>query len=358
MIYSNLTSDKTAERKREINGEARIKMKNYIVKVLNGMALGLFASLIVGLIVKQIGSFIGLEWMIGFGQIAQWSMGAAIGVGVAHSVDAPPLGIFASAVTGMIGASVINLGQNPITVGPGPGEPVGALIGGLVGAEISKVLKGRTPFDIVIIPMGTIIVGGAAGYFVGPYVSTMMKALGGIINMMTELQPLPMGILVAVLMGIFLTLPISSAAIAISLGLSGLAAGAATVGCACQMIGFAVSSYRENKTSGLISQGLGTSMLQIGNIVKNPWIWMPAILSSAILGPIATMIFKMENIPTGAGMGTSGLVGQFGTISAMGSKGFIGVVTLHFIAPAILSFIFSEYLRKQGKIKLGDMKLG
>lgn len=358
MIYSNLTSDKTEERNRERTWRGSASMRNYIVKVLNGMALGLFASLIVGLIVKQIGSLMGVEWLINFGQIAQWSMGAAIGVGVAHSVEASPLGMFASAVTGMIGAAVINMGQNPIVIGPGPGEPVGALIGGLVGAEISKILQGKTPFDIVVVPMGTIIVGGAAGHFIGPYVSAMMRALGGVINMMTELQPLPMGILVAVLMGIFLTLPISSAAIAISLGLSGLAAGAATVGCACQMIGFGISSYRENKGAGLISQGLGTSMLQIGNIVKNPWIWIPPILASAILGPMATVVFKMENVPTGAGMGTSGLVGQFGTIAAMGSAGFMGVLILHFIAPAILSLFFSEYLRKKGKIKLGDMKLG
>lgn len=350
-----LSGDKTADNKNE--KVIVMKTKNYIVKVLNGMALGLFASLIVGLILKQIGTSMNMDLLVNFGQIAQFTMGGAIGVGVAYSLDSPPLGIFASAVTGMIGGGVIHLVDGQYLLGPGPGEPVGALIGALLGCEISKWIQGKTPFDIVVVPIATIIVGGLGGHFIGPYIAQLMKGLGAIINLGTELQPIPMGIVVAVLMGIFLTLPISSAAIAISLGLSGLAAGAATIGCACQMIGFAFASYRENKIEGVISQGLGTSMLQIGNIVKNPWIWLPSILASAILGPIGTVIFKMENIPTGAGMGTSGLVGQFGTLASMGESGIFGIFLLHFILPAVLALIFSEFLRKSGKIKFGDLKL-
>jgi len=171
------------------------------------------------------------------------------------------------------------------------------------------------------------------------------------------MHPLPMGILVSVMMGMILTLPISSAALAISLGLSGLAAGAATVGCCCQMIGFAVQSYRENGLGGLIAQGLGTSMLQIPNIVKNPLIWIPPTISSALLGPLATLFFKMENNRIGAGMGTSGLVGQFGTYAEMGNSAWPGMILLHFLLPAVLTLFFSEFLRKKKLIKPGDMRL-
>jgi uncharacterized membrane protein len=177
------------------------------------------------------------------------------------------------------------------------------------------------------------------------------------INYATELQPVPMGILVSIAMGMILTLPISSAALAISLKLSGLAAGAATVGCCAQMVGFAVASYRENKIGGLIAQGLGTSMLQVPNIIKNPLIWVPPTLASAILGPIASAVFKMRNTAAGAGMGTSGLVGQFATIEAMGTSSLPLILILHIVAPAILTLIISEFMRKKGWIKYGDMRL-
>ncbi|HHY90830.1 MAG TPA: PTS sugar transporter subunit IIC, partial [Clostridiales bacterium] len=241
-------------------------------------------------------------------------------------------------------------------------EPVGAFVAALVGAELSKLIAGKTKVDIVLVPAGTIITGGLAGVFVGPAVASMMKGLGEIINTATYLQPIPMGIAVSVLMGMILTLPISSAALAIALGLSGLAAGASTVGCCAQMIGFAVASYRENGIGGLIAQGLGTSMLQVPNIIRNPLIWIPPTLTSAILGPIGTVVFKMENNSAGAGMGTSGLVGQFGTVAVMAQQqGFttvlLKIAILHFILPAILTLIFSEYMRKKGWIRYGDMKL-
>lgn len=335
--------------------EKKGKIREYFIKVLNGMALGLFASLIIGLILKQIGSLLNIDLLVNFGQIAQYLMGPAIGAGVAYSVGASPLGIFASLITGALGAQTVSIVDGVAIMKIG--EPVGALVASLVGAEISKLIQGKTKVDIVLVPAGTIIAGGLAGYYVGPIVSHMMTSLGALINLATRLRPIPMGILVSVLMGMILTLPISSAALAISLGLNGLAAGAATVGCCAQMIGFAVASYRENKVGGLIAQGLGTSMLQIPNIIRNPRIWIPPIITSAILGPISTKIFEMENNKIGAGMGTSGLVGQFGTFEVMGTKGFLGIILLHFILPAVITLIISEYMRKKGYIKYGDMKL-
>ncbi len=332
-----------------------LDIQDYVVKVLNGMALGLFSSLIIGLIIKQIANYTGFEMAASFGQVAQYMMGPAIGAGVAYSVGASPLGIFASIITGAIGAGTIGLGGGAPTLHIG--EPMGALIASLTGAEISKLIRGRTKVDIVLVPAGTILAGGLAGIYAGPWIADLMYFLGNVINMATRLHPLPMGILVSVMMGMILTLPISSAALAISLGLSGLAAGAATVGCSCQMIGFAVQSYRENGPGGLISQGLGTSMIQIPNIVKNPWIWVPPTLSSAILGPFATLLFRMENNKIGAGMGTSGLVGQFGTLAVMGSKAWTGIILLHFVLPALLTLFFSEYMRKKGLIKAGDLSL-
>lgn len=331
--------------------------RNYLVKILNGMALGLFASLLIGLIIKQIGTFFDISMLVDFGNIAQRLMGPAIGAGVAYSVGAPPLGIFASVVVGAIGAGSISFANGDPTIIIG--EPVGAFIAALIGAEFSKVISGKTKVDIVLVPIGTIIVGGLVGSYIGPYMSTVMNFFGNIINVATEMHPIPMGIIVSVVMGIVLTLPISSAALAISLGLTGLAAGAAIVGCSSNMIGFAVASYKENGIGGFIAQGIGTSMLQISNIVRKPIIFLPAILTSAILGPISTYVLKMEGNMIGAGMGTSGLVGQFATIDVMGpsTKTFILIALMHFILPAIISLTVANWLRGRGYIKQGDMKL-
>lgn len=332
-------------------------VQNYIVKILNGMALGLFSSLLIGLIIKQIGTLFNIQALIIFGSIAQKLMGPAIGAGVAYSVGAPALGIFASVVVGAIGAGSIAFDGATTIINIG--EPVGAFIAALVGAELSKLISGKTKVDIVLVPLATIVVGGYVGQYIGPYMSMVMNFFGNIINTATVMHPIPMGIIVSVVMGMVLTLPISSAALAISLGLSGLAAGASTVGCAANMIGFAVASYRENGVGGLIAQGLGTSMLQVGNIVKNPRIWIPAIVSSAILGPVSTFLLKMEGNMIGAGMGTSGFVGQFATIDVMGgtTETFILIILMHFILPAIISLGVSEWMRKKGFIKAGDMKL-
>lgn len=319
------------------------------------MAHGLFASLIIGLIIKQIGGIADIAALELFGRIAQLMMGPAIGAGVAYSIGSPPLGIFASMIAGAIGAGTVSFEGGAALLNIG--EPVGALVASLAGAEVSRLVSGRTKVDIVIVPAATIIAGGYAGLYAGPWIASMMSMLGDMINLATQMHPLPMGILVSVMMGMILTLPISSAALAISLGLSGLAAGAATVGCCCQMIGFAVQSYRENGLGGLIAQGLGTSMLQIPNIVKNPLIWIPPTISSALLGPLATLFFKMENNRIGAGMGTSGLVGQFGTYAEMGNSAWPGMILLHFLLPAVLTLFFSEFLRKKKLIKPGDMRL-
>ncbi|QGU94015.1 PTS sugar transporter subunit IIC [Clostridium bovifaecis] len=334
----------------------RFSLKKYLIDVLNYMAQGLFSSLIIGLILKQIGDKLGFTLLTEFGKAAQFLMGPAIGASVAYGVKAPVLSIFSSIITGTIGAQSLFLtdtGLYSIKIG----EPVGALIAALIGAELGKLVQGKTKLNIILVPAVTIIAGGFTGIFISPIMSSIMTYLGNVINYATELQPLPMGIAVSVAMGMLLTLPISSAALAISLKLSGLAAGAATVGCCAQMIGFAISSFRENRFGGLIAQGLGTSMLQVPNIIKNPLIWIPPTLSSAILGPIASTLFKMKNTPAGAGMGTSGLVGQFATIEAMGAHSLPSILILHILAPAVLSLLISEFMRTKGLIKYGDMKL-
>lgn len=322
-----------------------LSLRRYGVDALNFMALGLFGSLIIGLILKSVGTWLGLTWLVEVGTQAQGAMGAAIGVGVAYALKAPPLVLLASASTGLAGAAL--------------GGPVGCFIAAAVGAECGKLVSRLTPVDIIVTPATTIMVGMAAAQFVGPWVSAMMTEIGAVVMWAVEFQPILMGMLVSVLMGILLTLPVSSAAIAIALSLSGMAAGAATVGCCAQMVGFAVMSFKENRWAGLFSLGLGTSMLQMPNIVKNPRIWIPPIVASAILGPIATVGFQMSNIPSGAGMGTSGLVGQVGTLNAMGSTPmvWIGIVLLHFVLPALLTLAVAALLRHKGWIKDGDLKL-
>jgi len=320
-------------------------VQRYFIDALGAMALGLFASLIVGLIIKVLGEKIGVAFLVEFGTDAMDMMGPAIGVAVAFGLKAPPLVLFASTITGMAGAKL--------------GGPAGAFAAAVIGAEFGKLVSKETKIDIIITPAVTIITGVATGHLIGPYIDSLMTSLGQLIMWATERQPVPMGILVSVIMGIILTLPISSAALAIMLKLGGLAGGAATAGCAAQMVGFAVASYRENGWGGLVSQGLGTSMLQVPNLVKNPRIWIPPTLAGAITGPLSTTIFQMKNVPIGSGMGTSGLVGQFGTLEAMGYTSFVvlKIALLHFILPAVLTLVFSEFMRKKNWINPGDMKL-
>ena len=244
----------------------------------------------------------------------------------------------------------------------GPGEPLGAFVAAYVAIEIGILVTGRTKLDIILTPLICIGVGAVVGLFVGPSISSFMNWLGSLINWGTEQQPFLMGIVVSVLMGMILTLPISSAALGVILNLSGLAAGAATVGCCCNMIGFAVASYRENKIGGFLAQGIGTSMLQVPNIMRHPLIWIPSILSSAILGPVSTMLLHMTNNATGSGMGTAGLVGPLMTWQVMIQTEdpmivLVKIIVIQFVLPAVITLGISEFMRKKGWIRQGDMKL-
>ena len=337
---------------------------------LTGMAQGLFATLIVGTIIQQIGSLIGGnvgDIIFLLGKVAAALTGAGIGVGVAYRFKESPLVTVSSAITGMIGAFASKLLAGAVFVEgsivlTGPGEPLGAFLAAYVGIEIGHLVAGKTKVDIIVTPIVTIGAGSLVGLLIGPPISSFMLALGELINWGTEQQPFLMGIIVSVLMGMILTLPISSAALGVILNLSGLAAGAATVGCCCNMVGFAVASYRENKMGGLLAQGIGTSMLQVPNIVRKPIIWLPVILSSAILGPVGTMVFHMTNNATGAGMGTAGLVGQIMTYQVMTQTAAPGIVLMkilliQIVLPAIVTLVISEFMRKKKWISYGDMKL-
>ena len=338
---------------------------------LSGMALGLFATLIVGTIIQQIGALIGGnigQCIYYIGRMAASVTGAGIGVGVAYKFKESPFVTLSAATCGMVGAFATEILAGKVILDgvvnlKGPGDPLGAFIAAYVGIEAGRILSGKTQLDIVITPLVSVTAGSGTGLFVGPYIKEFMTRIGQMINWGVEQNPILLGIVVSVLMGMALTLPISSAALGVILNLSGVAAGAATVGCCANMVGFAVASFRENKLGGLFAQGLGTSMLQVPNIVKNPLIWIPSILTSAILGPIATSsLVHMTNKAAGSGMGTAGLVGQIITYQDMSpSRGsaetIILIVILHFILPGVLSFLISEYMRKKKWIKDGDMKL-
>lgn len=339
---------------------------------LSGMALGLFATLIVGTILGQIGAYIPSpigEYVTYVASIAKSLMGAGIGVSVASKFKYSPLVVVSGGVVGFIGAFSANIMSGsffPQTGGifiGGVGDPLCAFVSAFIAVEIGNLISGKTKLDILLTPIVTIGVGTVLALFSGPYISYVTQALGELIQFATNQHPFVMGILISMLMGIFLTLPISSAAIAVIIGLSGIAGGAAVVGCSAQMVGFAVASYRENGFGGLISQGLGTSMIQMPNIVKKPIIWFPPIIASAILGPVSTCLLKMTCDASGAGMGTSGLVGQLVTYSSMVNSGvsplitIIEIVIMHFIAPAVITLIISEGMRKLNIIKNGDMKL-
>lgn len=350
------------------------KIKNALNRIfidgLGGMATGLFATLIVGTIIQQIANFvpgtIGSSLFL-IGKAAAAITGAGIGCGVAIKFKESPLVTISAAAAGMTGAFAAKIiggtfFVDGVVVLAGPGEPLGAFIAALTAIYAGHLVSGKTKVDILVTPLVSIVSGACVGLILGPPISTFMTAIGSIINWGTEQAPFLMGIIVSVVMGIVLTLPISSAALGIILNLSGLAAGAATVGCCANMVGFAVASYRDNKVNGLLAQGLGTSMLQIGNIVKKPVIWLPAIVASAVLGPVATMVFGMTNNATGSGMGTSGLVGQITTYQTMvqtESAGIvlIKIVLLHFILPAVLAGGTALIMRKKAILKDGDMKL-
>ncbi len=327
---------------------------------LSGMAWGLFATLIIGTIIEKMISipFTGelKAYLITVSGYAKVMMGAGIGVGVACKLKASPLVTVSAAVVGLLAAAP-NFGEFL------PGEPLGAFVAAYIAIELGSLVSGKTKVDIIVTPLVSILTGATAGFFIGPPVSKFMAWIGEIINFGVHQQPILCGIIVSAVMGICLTLPISSAAIGISLGLNGLAAGAAVAGCCANMVGFAVASFRENKWGGLVSQGIGTSMLQMPNIVRKPIIWLPAIVASAVTGPISSALLKMVSTPNGSGMGTAGLVGPFETYLAMTEAGGTPVIVLleillvHFVLPAVIALGVSETMRKLGWIKKGDMRL-
>lgn len=355
--------------------------KEIFIDGLSGMASGLFATLIIGTIIVQVAGLIpGVvgTYLFMIGKMASAMTGAGIGIGTAKRLEASPLVQVSATTAGMCGAFASKLLAGAAIVSgtvdgglelsnavvlSGPGEPLGAFVAVMVCIYMGRLVSGKTKVDILVTPFVCIVSGSAVGLLVGPSISAFMTWLGSIINWGTEQAPFVMGIVVSVLMGIILTLPISSAALGIILGLSGIAAGAATVGCCANMVGFAVASYRENKVNGLLAQGLGTSMLQIGNIVKKPVIWLPAIVASAVLGPVSTCVLRMTNNPTGSGMGTAGLVGQINAYQDMAAGGMAPgvvlaeIVVMHVVLPAVIAFAVSELMRKKGMIADGDMKL-
>ena len=337
--------------------------KLYFVDAMSAMALGLFASLLMGTIFGTVADLIPegnvirdyFDLLSGAGG----ATGAMIGVAIAYSLKAPPLVIFSAGVVGMsgnsLGTTVLFEGvEKSVTAGP-----LGAFVCVLVAVEIGKLVSKTTKVDILVTPATTLGTGALIGMLLCPAIAWAMYWLGYFINYATELLPFFMGIVISVVVGIVLTLPISSAALCAMIGITGIAGGAAAAGCCAQMVGFAVISFRENRWGGVVAQGLGTSMLQMGNIVKNPRIWIPATLASAITGPISTCLFKLECTGVSAGMGTCGLVGPIGIITDMGFsvQSIIGILVVCIVAPALLSLLFSEIMRKLGWIREGDMKL-
>lgn len=337
-----------------------ISAKRYLIDAMGAMAQGLFASLLIGTIIGTLGTQLGIELLVTIGGYAKAAVGPAMAVAIGYALQAPPLVLFSLAACG---AAANELG--------GAGGPLAVLIVTIFAAELGKAVSKETKIDILVTPFVTVCVGAVLSMWWAPAIGTAASTLGGAIMWATELQPFFMGIIVSVLVGIALTLPISSAAICAALGLVGLAGGAALAGCSAQMVGFAVLSFRENGWGGLVAQGVGTSMLQMGNIVKNPRIWLPVILTSAVTGPLATCVFglEMNGAAISSGMGTCGFVGQIGVYTgwlseiaagsraAIGATDWIGLILISFVLPAALTLLFGAFFRKIGWIRENDLKL-
>ena len=334
--------------------------KRYGIDALGAMAQGLFASLLIGTILKTLGQQLGVAILVDIGTFAQAVTGPAMAVSIGYALKCPPLVLF----------SLIAVGGAANQLG-GAGGPLAVFVVTIFAAEFGKLVSKETKVDIIVTPSVTICVGVLLSMWWAPSIGAAASAVGNAIKWATELQPFFMGIIVSVVIGVALTLPISSAAICAALGLTGLAGGAAVAGCCAQMIGFAVMSFPENRWGGLAAQGLGTSMLQMGNIVRNPRVWIPPTLASAITGPVATCLFRLEmnGAPVSSGMGTCGLVGQIGVYTgwvndiAAGTKAaitgmdWLGLVLISFVLPAVLTWLIAIPLRKWGWIKDGDLKL-
>ena len=342
--------------------------KTYFVDAMGAMALGLFASLLMATIFGTILKYVPegnvfydlLSLLSRYAPASGGATGAILGVAVAYALKAPALVLFASGVVGMCGNDMITV----ITAADGAAKsvaagPAGAFLCVLVACEVGKLVAGETKVDILVTPAVTLTAGMITAMLICPAVAYVMYWLGYFINYATTILPFFMGIIISVVVGIILTLPISSAAVCAMIGITGLAGGAAVAGCCAQMVGFAVISFRENRWGGVVAQGLGTSMLQMGNIVKRPIIWLPPTLAAAITGPVSTCLFKLECTGVSAGMGTCGLVGPIGVFSSMGftANSIFGVLVVCLLLPAVLSLVFSEIMRKLGWIREGDLKL-
>ena len=327
--------------------------KRYGIEALGAMAQGLFCSLLVGTIVKTLGQQLALDFLVQVGDFASQMSGPAMAVAIGLALKAPAMVLFSLATVGYASNAL-----------GGAGGPLAVFVIAIVAAECGKVVSKETKIDILVTPITTILVGVGLAMLIAEPIGKAAMAVGDAVKWATNQQPFLMGILVSAMIGIALTLPISSAAICAALGLTGLAGGAAVAGCCAQMVGFAVMSFKENRWGGLVAQGVGTSMLQMPNIIKNPRIWIPPTLASMITGPIATCLFKLEmnGAPVSSGMGTCGFVGQIGVITGWADKtvtamDWIGLVLICFILPAILSWVFCEILRRVGWIKENDLKL-
>lgn len=340
--------------------DIEISFKRYFIDAMGAMAQGLFASLLIGTIISTIGQQFGFETLVNIGNYAKSATGAAMAVAIGYALRAPQLVLFSLLA---VGAASNELG--------GAGGPLAVLIIAIISAEFGKAVSKETKIDIIVTPLVTIIIGVLLSMAIAPFIGKVASSVGSAVMWATEQQPFIMGILVSVIIGIALTLPISSAAICAALSLTGLAGGAALAGCCAQMVGFAVMSFKENKFGGLLAQGIGTSMLQMGNIVKKPIIWLPPIITSAITGPIATCIFKlqMNGAAVSSGMGTCGLVGQIGVYTgwladiqnglkaSITSFDWIGLILISFVLPAVITWILGTVFRKMGWIKENDLKL-
>ena len=344
--------------------------KRYGIDALGAMAQGLFCSLLIGTIVKTLGQQLALPFLVTVGGYASAMSGPAMAVAIGYALQAPPLVLFSLATVGYASNA---LGSTTLSGAAGAGGPLAVLVIAIIAAECGKAVSKETKVDILVTPLVTILTGVGLAALLAPAIGTAASAVGEFVEWATILRPFWMGIFVSVTMGIALTLPISSAAICAALGLTGLAGGAAVAGCCAQMVGFAVLSFRENRWGGIISQGLGTSMLQMGNIVKNPKIWIPPIIASAITGPVATCLFKFQmNDPSGgvaSGMGTCGLVGPIGVYagwvndvatgvkSAITSMDWMAMVLICFVLPAVLTWMVGILCRRLNWIQEGDLKL-
>lgn len=354
--------------------QVRAVVKKYAIDSLTGMAYGLFVTLIAGLILSQIGRWLDWSLLVDVGRLAGMLMGAGIGAGIAYYLKAPTLVVLGCTLAGMMGAHSEALmagefflsqsldGRSFNYVLPTSGNPIGAYLASVVAYRLALWVSGKTRLDILLVPLVVALGALLACWLLCPPFVALVAWMGTAINEAAQLQPFLMGVVIAVVMGMLLTLPTSSAAIAIAIGLQGLAGGAAVVGCAAHMVGFACASFKENGWGGLVAQGLGTSMLQIPNVVRNPLILLPAVVASAVVGPLATVGFGLLCTPSGAGMGTAGLVGIFGVLEASGGVlsapmlwGAIGL--LMFVLPAGIAVAVAMVMRRWGWIKVGDMRL-